>query len=397
MSFQEIISRKKIEEQLFESEARWESILSLIPDGVLVIDENQQIQIVNESAERVFGYSANEMKGKDVNMLIPESFRQRHRRLLEVFLKTGTSQIIGVGREVEGLKKDGTLIPLYLKISQTILIDGHIKAIAILHDLTLEKELERYIAQKNMAEQANRLKSAFLANMSHDIRTPLNGIISMGQTALRRIKRGKVDLDKAIEYFQDIVHSGQNLAEIINDILDLSKIEAGKLEMHFEPVSFLQIIDGLQSTLAHIAQEKKLQLQVDIPDEFPPVYADRVRLTQVIFNLVGNAIKFTEKGHVTISGKIPENTVNVTIQISDTGPGIPEDFHAIIFNEFTQKSDMHTGSGLGLAISQKLVQMMGGSIWFETNTNEKKHGTIFYFTLKKWGEIDETQRNSIGG
>jgi len=244
-----------------------------------------------------------------------------------------------------------------------------------------EKEL---IKQRKIADSANRTKSEFIANMSHEIRTPMNAILGFSEILYNS---SNDDLSKG--YLRTILKSGNTLLSLINDILDLSKIEAGKLEIQFEPFSLKEIFIDIQSIFSQKVTEKGIGFEIEFPDDFPKfIILDEIRIRQVLLNLVGNAVKFTSKGFVKLSLKIerfdPDNKLyDILISVQDTGIGIPYDEQEQIFDSFRQSSLVSTkhfgGTGLGLAISKKLTEMMNGTITVES---EPGKGSIFTVHLK---------------
>ncbi len=240
-----------------------------------------------------------------------------------------------------------------------------------------------YEEQKETAEklrEVDRLKTEFLASMSHELRTPLNSIIGFSRVILKGIDGPLSDLQK--QDLEAIHGSGQHLLGLINNILDISKIEAGKMELAFEEVDMKQTIKTVMSTAIGLNKGKPVELKTDIPEDLPTVWADQTRSRQVLLNLVSNASKFTEQGTITCTATY--NHQFVTIGVRDTGIGIPSDKLSMIFDEFTQVDASTTrkygGTGLGLAITRRFVEMHGGKIWVES---EEGHGATFYFTLPR--------------
>ncbi len=240
-----------------------------------------------------------------------------------------------------------------------------------------------YEEQKETAEklrEVDRLKTEFLASMSHELRTPLNSIIGFSRVILKGIDGPLSDLQK--QDLEAIHGSGQHLLGLINNILDISKIEAGKMELAFEEVDMKQTIKTVMSTAIGLNKGKPVELKTDIPEDLPMVWADQTRSRQVLLNLVSNASKFTEQGSITCTATYDHQCV--TVGVRDTGIGIPSDKLGMIFDEFTQVDASTTrkygGTGLGLAISRRFVEMHGGKIWVES---EEDHGATFYFTLPR--------------
>ena len=263
----------------------------------------------------------------------------------------------------------------------------------------VEEQTALYKAQKERAEESEKFKQQFLANMSHEIRTPMNAVMGMTNLLLDKSPR-----NDQTQYLDGIKKSSEILLFIINDILDLSKIEAGKMELEKIDFSIHEVIEQIQLTLNHKALEKGLELIVNISNEIPKIIVgDPVRLNQILMNLTGNAIKFTEEGSVVIElklAKINGNSADITFSVIDTGIGIAENKLESVFEGFSQANTSDTrkfgGTGLGLTISKQLVQMMGSDISIKSQeaneTNNGQHGTTFYFTIQfEIGSADRLQ------
>jgi signal transduction histidine kinase len=229
----------------------------------------------------------------------------------------------------------------------------------------------------------DRVKTQFLANMSHELRTPLNSIIGFSRVILKGIDGPVTDLQR--QDLSAIYSSGQHLLGLINDVLDIAKIEAGKMELAFEEVNLSDLITSVMSTGQGLVKDKLIQLVRKIDEELPMVRADAIRVRQVLLNLLSNAAKFTEQGEIVVEAHVEPNAYGIDqvhVSVADTGPGISEADQAKLFQAFSQVDDSPTrktgGSGLGLAISQQLIQLHGGRIGLQS---EIGHGSTFYFTL----------------
>ncbi len=378
---EEIAERQRAEHALRDREARLRSIVETAVDGIVLINEQGVIESFNRAAERIFGYPAAEVMGRNVSMLMPPPYRDEHDQYLQSYRDTGIRKVIGLGRDVVGRRKDGSEFPMELAVSETPTNEG-LKFTGIVRDVTERKLAEAALIEaKRAAEAASKLKGEFLANMSHEIRIPMNGILGMTELALDT----ELKPDQR-EYLETVKSSADALLMLINDILDFTKIEAGKMDLEAIDLDLHDVLAESLKSLAVRAQEKGVELACEIDPEVPEILVgDPGRLRQIVINLVGNAVKFTEKGEVVVSVKLepaPEGAAPlVRFSVRDTGIGIPADKQGVIFESFTQADGTTTrkfgGTGLGLAICRKLVRMMGGTIWLES---EFGRGTTIHFT-----------------
>ncbi len=352
-------------------------------DAIVTIDERGVMDSFNPSATEMFGYEPAEVLGRNVSILMPEPAAAAHDGYLAAYLGGGPAKIIGLGREVEGRRRDGSTFPLELAVSETS-VAGHRLFVGVLRDLTERKAIERQQQEARLAaERANRAKSQFLANMSHEIRTPLNGVIGMAE-----ILRDSPLPPRQAEMAATIANSGRVLVEIVNDVLDFSKIEAGELRLEFLPLRIRDVVEEVLDMHAAGAQTKGLELTGLVSRELDTgLQGDRVRLGQILHNLVGNAVKFTSSGEVAVEvSRTPDDAEGQALlrfEIRDTGIGIAEAALSELFQPFVQAdgstSRRFGGTGLGLSICRELTAMMGGEIGVESVPGE---GSTFWFTAR---------------
>ncbi len=358
--------QSKTQQQIAAVNAKLESILDNVLDGIVMFGKDGAIQSYNAAAEEIFGIEVS----KALGMPFADLFENRSE---EGKFEFGQ-------REMVGVRQDESRFPADLTVSQSN-IDDNVRNIAIIRDITRRKIAEREMLQaKEEAEAANQAKSEFLANMSHEIRTPLNAIIGLAGLMIDT----PLDAEQQ-DFIETIRNSGDSLLTILNDILDFSKIEAGQLELEDEPYSIRSVIEDAVDLLGAKAAGKGLALlSISNPDVPNKVFGDITRIRQVLVNIVGNAVKFTHEGFIKITAQNFTKRDNSFIQISirDTGIGIPSDRLDRLFQSFSQVDASTTrkygGTGLGLAISKQLVELMGGEIWVESQEGE---GTTFHFTI----------------
>ena len=375
------LSQKNAE--LKRAEMRFRRLFESTPEATVIVDGDGRIVLMNSLTEQLLGYRRDEILGEPIEVLIPEHLRAVHAHHRERYAQAPRPRRMEESRNLYGRRKDGTEFPMEISLSPLETDEGTLVS-AILCDVTGRKRAEAELKQaKEAAEAANRAKSDFLATMSHEIRTPMNGIIGMAELAL------DTDLTPdAREYLTMVKASADSLLDVLNDILDFSKIEAGKLDLEARDFAPRDILGATLKTLAVRAQKKGLELACRIDPDVPEiVMGDGGRLRQVIVNLVGNAIKFTGRGDVTVAvereSPASPDVVRLHFTVTDTGVGIPAERQQAIFDSFEQADSATTrkygGTGLGLTISSRLVDMMDGRIWVESQVGR---GSTFHFTAR---------------
>jgi len=385
-TYMDITRRKLAETALRESETKLVAAFHSSPDCIAITRlVDGKILEVNEGYSRMLGYSREESVGKttlDLAIWVDAEDRKKFAAGLSSF-----GQVIDF--ETRLRRKDGSVITV-VDSAQRLTLGGEACFLSVAHDITERKRADEALQQANkdlkiaieQATKANKAKSEFLANMSHEIRTPLNAII--GITSL--LQDEVLDL-KQREYVEIIRNSGEALLDIIDNILDLSKIESGMMELEAQPFLLRLSVEKSLDLIVPLASKKGLNLECSIEEKTPvSIYGDSIRLQEILVNLLNNAVKFTETGVVKISvsgEKLDEDTYEIHFAVKDTGIGISQDEMGRLFKPFSQVDSSitrrHGGTGLGLAISKKLVEMMGGRIWVESEANK---GSIFHFTIR---------------
>jgi len=362
------------------------AVLEELVEGMLVIDTQGCVLASNKAIEKIFGYSADELYGNNVRMLMPEPYRSAHDGYLQHFLASGQGRIIGIGREVTGLHKDGHTFAMHLSVSEVK--DGsHHHFVGIVRDISNRKMIESQLLKaKRDAQAANAAKSAFLANMSHELRTPMNSIIGFSGI-LAEGMAGELN-DEQKKQVAIIQSSGEHLLELINNILDISKIEAGKMQLECERCSLAQLVDEAIAIVSPLATSKGLTLGKQIQCVDDELLQDAGKLKQILLNLLSNAVKFTPAGSVAVHVHQEKNVLSV--QVIDSGMGIADHNLATIFDEFEQvgdKTGTGTGTGLGLSLCRKILALMGGDISVKS---ELGVGSVFSFTVPSRLEDGQT-------
>jgi PAS domain S-box-containing protein len=375
---QDITSRKMAEQSLRKTEVMFRLITENVSDLISVSDAQGKRLYTSPNYENILG-DPESLIGKDVFEHIHPGDIERVRQVFRDTINSGTGKRI----EYRLLLPGGNV--RYIE-SQGNFVRGEYgqpgKVVTISRDITERKQAEAALQQaKEAAEAANRAKSQFLANMSHELRTPLNAIIGFSEV-LSDQTFGSLN-DRQLRYTNNILNSGRHLLTLINDILDLAKVEAGRMELVRSLFSVPSAITDVQNIAKALANKKKITLLTEVDPELPKVLADQSKFKQILYNLLSNAVKFTpEGGTVTVNADVVEGSLRVSV--SDTGIGIRRENHTRIFREFEQVDSSYArqqqGTGLGLALSRKLVEMHGGRIWVESDGVEGR-GSTFTFEL----------------
>lgn len=373
---------RKSQYDLEETASFLTSVFDTANDAIIIINQHGLIQLFNPAAQRLFGYSLEEVSGQNVRMLMPAPHRHQHDQYINNYLTTGTRKIIGIGREVSGQHKDGRQFPLYLSVSLTM-AGEQLFFTGLLHDLSATKAAEAQLRQALVtAGLANRAKNNFISSMTHELRTPLNSVLGFAQL----LKDGVLGplSDQQQEAVADILDSGRTLLNHIEEIISLANYQPYQHQAHLRATPLKPL---LEKSLAAL-QEKALRAGVAMKLELPPALTDLAIntdpqvLKQLLFSLLENGIKFNHRGG-TVQVRVSRHEQALRISVADSGIGLaPEQLEAI-FQPFHQLqgglTDKSEGVGIGLALAQRQVQLLGGRLWAESPGPEQ--GSSFIFEL----------------
>lgn len=385
----DITELKLTEISLKEAEKKLNEILESMPEGLVEVNLNGEIIYANKGAERILSIKETEIAKR--------YFNSKEWRQVDSIGKPYPPDRLPLAIAMREKKEVGPIEhgivdeagnQKWLSVHALPLFDKDNNlygAIASFRDVTERNEFQKKLIEaKNSADNANKAKSEFLANMSHEIRTPMNAILGFSEILNRKLKDENLK-----QYALSIITSGRVLLKLINDVLDLSKVESGKFELNNSVVQFKKMFDEMQIIFSQKLEEKGLKLVINISEDIPDrIVLDEMRLRQILLNLIGNAVKFTDSGYIKVSAKhnsynSKDNTVELLIEVEDTGIGIPKKDQSKIFDAFTQKSgqdhNIYGGTGLGLTIAKKLIHLMNGEISLYSEINK---GTRFEIILK---------------
>lgn len=378
-TIQDITRFKKTQDALTDTRQRYEIICNEACDGIFIVNTDGKIEYGNPAFCDMIGYTKEEIEKITINDFCTSCNKTKFE---EEILKLGRATNESVYKHKDGSLKNVSVSATARKNSETNQIDSHY---FIVHDITQQKQQAQLIQQKEIAEKSAELKEKFLANMSHEIRTPINVVIGMAH-----LLENTTLNPKQTEYVRGLKLSSENLLRLVNNVLDFSKIESGKMELEEHPVKVQELIKNLTQTHLYKAKEKKIDLFAQLDFALPEtIITDFVRLEQILNNLISNALKYTEKGEVIVSAKLVEeqaDSATMLFKVTDTGIGIPKEKHETIFECFTQASEettrLYGGTGLGLSIVKHLVELFKGKLFLQSEVGK---GSTFGFeiTFKK--------------
>ena len=392
----ELVETARVAKEHIRDMDRFRELLEAAPDAIIEVDDQGRILLLNATTEKLFGYSRDEILGQSVDILVPPDLRRAHKKHRADYAAHPKTRPMGIGLELHGLRKDGSRFPIEISLSPVKSSLGA-RVTAIIRDVSerklaeerLQEVRDKFTAELAAAnrelelrngeiERANRLKSEFLASMSHELRTPLHTIVGFSELLAEELD-GPLNT-KQKRFIGHIRKDSFHLLELINDILDLSKIEADKLDLHADVFDATAALSEVLSSIMPLAKVKTIEVQHSVPAPLM-VEADRVRFKQILYNLLSNSVKFTPvSGSISIAAVM--DGANAQFSVVDTGIGIPEAEQTAIFEKFHQVGSttkgVREGTGLGLAITKHLVERHGGRIWVESHEGQ---GSRFHFTV----------------
>jgi len=375
---QDISELRRMQEELMQSEERYRAVNDSAIDSIVTIDSSGIIIGWNQGATRTFGYAENEIVGFPVDELVPINYKEIHQSGITRIGQGGEPHVIGKTVELQGKRKNGEIFPIELSLAQWQTSNDHFFT-GIIRDITQRKLAEvELLRAKEKAEESDQLKSAFLANMSHEIRTPMNAILGFSEL-LADADLSSEDKERFIE---SINQSTNQLLHIITDIVDISKIEARQETVRMDVFNLQNFLQTINDSFEHQAKKKDLNylFQNNLPDHLINIKSDPNKLRHILNNIIENALKFTEKGNITVNVSIQDNKLNFSV--SDTGIGIDPSLHEIIFDRFRQAeislARRFGGLGLGLALTKSYLEMLGGKISVHSNPG---NGSTFSFEI----------------
>jgi PAS domain S-box-containing protein len=364
-------------------------LLETVPDALVLVNAEGRIVLANPQSETLFGYPQGGLEGLPVDHLVPTRLRGGHGEHRRSFFGDPKLRSMGSRGQLHGLRKDGTEFAIEINLAP-VQTDGGLLVSAAIRDVTEQRRLQEQLERKNeeleeqyrRGQEANRLKSEFLANMSHELRTPLNAIIGFSEI-LHDGKAGELAPQQK-EFTGDVLASARHLLQLINDVLDLAKVEAGKIEFHPEPVDLVRLVSEVRDVVRTLVARKRLKVTTEVDPDLTGLVLDPGKLKQVLYNYLSNAIKFSNDGGEVFVTATPKGAHHFRLEVRDTGIGIRREDLARLFVEFQQLdtsiAKKYQGTGLGLALTKRIVIAQGGSVGV---SSEFGRGSAFHVILPR--------------
>lgn len=359
----DLTERKRAEERLRQ-------VVESAPNAMVLVNGEGKITLVNSQTEKLFGFPREELMGQNVELLIPTRFRSAHPSYRGSFFSTPHARAMGAGRDLFARRKDGTEFPVEIGLNPLETAEGTMVLAAII-DITERK-----------TQEANKLKSDFLARMSHELRTPMNAILGFSELLIDE-RVGELN-GRQKDYLKDIHASAEHLLQLINDILDISKIESGKTELKIETFDVVDVIEEVMKVLAPLAAKKQITVQMQLSPDVTTVSLDKSKFRQILYNLLSNAIKYNKQNGEASISTYPDGQDRFRMEIMDTGVGIAKENMHKLFIPFVQldatAAARNEGTGLGLALTKNIIELHGGKISVDSTLGE---GTTFSVVMPK--------------
>lgn len=376
---EDITAGKRAAENLKESELRYQSLVESAYDSIIVVDTEGAVVLANAATQKIFGYSPSELIGENIDILVPERFRSRHFADLSRYAAHPRARPMGAGLELYGRRKDGSEFPADISLSPIEVSGGRQRFIAVVRDITQLKKTETELIELlRKTQEAVRTREDVLAIVSHDLKNPLFSIQLSAELISRRFTKEGVTSEAITRFVEAITRSAKQMQRLISDLLDFAKIQSGAFALELGEERLGPIVRSAVEAMSPLAAAKSIEIALEDDPSLPTLICDKDRVSQILFNLLGNAVKFTpERGKITV--RVRNAGKEAIISVRDTGPGIDPGLLPAVFERYSQASETaRLGTGLGLSIAKGITEAHHGRIWAESALGQ---GSQFSFAL----------------